>query len=211
MALRNARDASSQPMQSPVNWALLGLIIERPSYAYELARRFERVYEGALSLSSVSHIYMALPALLERELIEEIDGEPGGRRSRRRYRATELGCDEHARWVVRQVAEERRRQRVLVTQLGTVAHEGRRALELLDAYEQACLREMVAAPPGDARTAGTTGLVRRLLDEEARLGVAAKLRWVQYARSELLTFAQSAAAVHVALPPLAGDAHDAGG
>jgi DNA-binding PadR family transcriptional regulator len=29
-------------MRSLVNWALLGLVIERPSYAYELARRFER-------------------------------------------------------------------------------------------------------------------------------------------------------------------------
>lgn len=176
-------------MQSPVNWALLGLIIERPSYAYELAQRFERVYEGALSLSSVSHIYMALPALLDRNLIEEIGGESGARRARRRYQATELGRDEHARWVIRQVAEERRRQQVLVTQLGTIAHEHTRALELLDAYEQACLREMAAAPPADPQTAGTTGLVRRLLGEETRLGVAAKLRWVQYARSELLAFA----------------------
>lgn len=183
-------------MQSPVNWALLGLIIERPSYAYELARRFERVYDGALSLSSVSHIYMALPALLERELIEEIDREPGARRSRRRYRATDLGHDEHARWVVRQVAEERRRQQVLVTQLGAIAHERDRTLELLDAYEQACLREIVAAPPADAHTAGTTGLVRRLLGEETRLGVAAKLRWVQYARSELLAFVQPAGGAH---------------
>jgi DNA-binding PadR family transcriptional regulator len=194
MALKNAHEHASQPMQSPVNWGLLGLIIERPSYAYELARRFERVYEGALSLSSVSHIYMALPALLERDLIEEVGGEPGARRARRRYRATELGRDEHAHWVVRQVAEERRRQQVLVTQLGTVAHERERALRLLDAYEQACLREMVAAPPADAPTAGTTGLVRRLLGEETRLGVAAKLRWVQYARSQLLAFAPLAAA-----------------
>jgi DNA-binding PadR family transcriptional regulator len=38
-------------MQSPVNWALLGLVIERPSHAYELAHRFDRTYDGALSLS----------------------------------------------------------------------------------------------------------------------------------------------------------------
>ena len=36
-------------MQSPVNWALLGLVIERPSYAYELAQRFERTYDGRRS------------------------------------------------------------------------------------------------------------------------------------------------------------------
>jgi DNA-binding PadR family transcriptional regulator len=196
MAGRNAREQSSQPMNSPINWALLGLVIERPSYAYELAQRFERVYDGALSLSSVSHIYMALPALLERGLIEEIAGEPGARRARRRYRATDLGHDEHARWVIRQVAEERRRQQLLITQLGAIAHERERTIELLDAYEQACLREIVATPPADTHTAGTTGLVRRLLGEETRLAVAAKLRWVQYARSELLAFTQPTGGMH---------------
>ena len=43
----------SQRMRSIVNWAVLGLVIERPGYAYELAKRFECAYEGALSLSSV--------------------------------------------------------------------------------------------------------------------------------------------------------------
>lgn len=176
-------------MHSPVNWALLGLVIERPSYAYELARRFERIYAGALSLSSVSHIYMALPTLLERGLIEEVDGGEEARRSRRRYRATELGVAEHAQWVVGQVAEEQRRQQVLVTQLGVLAREPQRASELLDAYEQACLAEIAAAAPAGERAPGTAGLVTRLLGEQTRLSLAAKLRWAQYARTELSAFA----------------------
>ena len=177
-------------MHSPVNWALLGLVIERPSYAYELARRFERVYDGALTLSSVSHIYMALPTLLERGLIEEIAGDQQTRRSRRGYRATELGIAEHAQWVIGQVAEEQRRQQVLVTQLGVLAREPQRAAELLDAYEQACLTEIAAAAPAGERTPGIPGLVSRLLGEQTRLGVAAKLRWAQYARAELNAFSR---------------------
>lgn len=35
-------------MRSPLNWALLGLVIQRPSYGYELVQRFERIYEDAL-------------------------------------------------------------------------------------------------------------------------------------------------------------------
>ncbi len=178
-------------MHSPVNWALLGLVIERPSYAYELARRFERVYDGALSLSSVSHIYMALPALLERGLIEEIRSAEPSKRSKRRYRATELGVAEHGQWIVRQVSEERRRRQVLVSQLGALAHEPQRAIELLDAYEQACLAEMSTAPPAGIRAGGTTGLVSRLLDEDTRLGLAAELRWTQYARSELVAYSRT--------------------
>jgi DNA-binding PadR family transcriptional regulator len=173
-------------MHSSVNWALLGLVIERPSYAYELARRFERTYDGALSLSSVSHIYTALATLRDRCLIEEVPGESRAARSRRRYRATDKGLSEHGDWLVGQVLEERRRQRVLVAQLGALAHTPARAIEVLDAYEQACLAEIAASPaPGSEEGPGTIRLVARLVGEETRQTVAAKLRWTQYARAQL--------------------------
>jgi DNA-binding PadR family transcriptional regulator len=174
------------PMHSPVNWALLGLVIERPSYAYELAHRFERAYDGALSLSSVSHVYTALAALRERELVQELPAiEGGGLRSRRRYEATARGVAEHTDWLVEQVAEERRRRRLLTTQLGALARTPERAIEVLDAYEREWLAEAAAAPPIGDSTPGTTGLVARLIGEETRLSVAAKLRWAQYARTQL--------------------------
>ncbi len=183
-------------MHSPVNWALLGLVIERPSYAYELAVRFERTYEGALSLSSVSHVYTALATLRERRLVEEMPGTQGALRSKRRYQATVDGVREHAGWLVGQVAEERRRQRLLVLQIGALARTPARALEVLDAYEQACLTEAAAAPaPGGEEGPGTTRLVARLAGEEARLAIAAKLEWAQYARAQLRVLADAGLAV----------------
>lgn len=179
------REQPQAPMHSPVNWALLGLIIARPSYAYELARRFERTYDGALSLSSVSHVYTALGTLRDRGLVQEIAGTGSAPRSRRRYEATAAGLSEHAEWLVAQASEERRRQRLLVTQLGALVHTPERALEVLDEYEQACLADLAAAPPAGEITPGTTGLISRLIGEETRLSVAAKLRWVQYARAQL--------------------------
>ncbi|HUH82182.1 MAG TPA: PadR family transcriptional regulator [Solirubrobacteraceae bacterium] len=180
-------------MHSAVNWALLGLVIERPSYAYELATRFERTYDGAIALSSVSHVYTALGTLRERRLIREV---PGGRertRSRRRYEATESGLAEHAEWLVGQVAEERRRQRVLMVALGALARDPARAGAVLDAYEQACLQELATAPaPGGDDGPGTTRLVARLVGEEARLTIAARVQWVQYARAQLKTLAGGA-------------------
>jgi DNA-binding PadR family transcriptional regulator len=174
-------------MQSSVNWGLLGLIIERPSYAYELARRFERTYEGAISLSSVSHVYTALANLRDRGLVEEVCGGGPEPRAKRRYRASALGESEHARWLIGQVAEERRRQRVLSVQLGALAHAPERAIAVLDDYEQACLAEIAAAPAGGAEEQGpgVTRLVARLTGEETRLSVAAKLKWAQYARAQL--------------------------
>ena len=181
-------------MHSPVNWALLGLVIERPSYAYELAHRFERTYEGALSLSSVSHVYTALATLRDRGLVQEVPGTQTQARSRRRYQATEEGLLEHGQWLVAQVSEERRRQRLLVTQMGALARTPERASEALDAYERACLAEVAAAPRAGDDTPGTTGFVARLIAEDARLSIAAKLNWVQYARVQLRAHAERSAA-----------------
>ncbi|HEX3692654.1 MAG TPA: PadR family transcriptional regulator [Solirubrobacteraceae bacterium] len=174
-------------MHSPVNWALLGLIIERPSYAFELATRFKRTYEGAIAISSPSHIYTALGTLRERGLVEKLGEAP----SRQRYRATAQGVAEHAEWVTGQVAEERRRQRVLMAQLGALAHDPEQALAALDAYEQACMSEMAAAPaPGSDEGPGIVPLVARLAGEETRLSIAARLRWVAYARAQLSAMAR---------------------
>lgn len=190
MGAGSVREHAQAAMHSPVNWALLGLVIERPSYAYELARRFERTYEGALTLSSVSHVYTALATLRERGLVVEAADARPRQRSRRRYEPTADGVAEHSRWLIDQVSEERRRQRLLVSQLGALARSPERALEVLDRYEQACLAEIAAAPPPGDTTPGTTGLVSRLIGEETRLSVGAKLRWAQYARAQLLAMAE---------------------
>ncbi len=98
-------------MKSPINWALLALVIERPSYAYELAQRFERTYDGVLSLSSISHVYTALDALSSRSLVEEVPGSREARQPRPLYRATAEGLEHYEAWLIRQVHGERRRQR----------------------------------------------------------------------------------------------------
>lgn len=125
------------PMTSAVNWALLGLIIERPSYAYELAQRFERVYGDTL----VFHAYTALGALASRSLIEEIAGTHGGRQPKPHYRATPLGIDSYRDWLVAQVREDRRRQRLSAIQLAGLAHEPEAALEIISRCEHAYLEE----------------------------------------------------------------------
>lgn len=190
MGARGARGRSLAPINSPVYWGVLGLVIERPSYAYEVARRFERTYSGSLTISSVSHVYTALGALRERGFVEtpgdNAEDASETSRSRRRWEATPLGISEHASWLVSQVHDERRRQRVLIAQLGALARTPGQAIAALDAYEQACVREIASAPPpGADEGAGTTRLVARLVAEETRLTLASRLRWVQYARAQL--------------------------
>jgi DNA-binding PadR family transcriptional regulator len=180
-------------MRSLVNWALLGLIIDRPSYAYELAQRFERTYEGALALSSVSHVYVALGTLRERGLVEEMAGTRSGRQPKPHYRATEKGIGAYRDWLVEQLSEDRQRQKLFVLQLGALTRNLDIALEVVDRVEAACLDEASRTPLGSGPSAvgeRPGQMVGRLIGEESRLAVGAKLAWVQYAREELRALSQ---------------------
>jgi DNA-binding PadR family transcriptional regulator len=176
-------------MQSPVNWALLGLVIERPSYAYELAQRFDRTYEGALSLSSTSHVYTALSSLLERGLIEEAPGSGTERQPKPRYRVTSAGVEHYQRRLIDQLAEERRRQRLFAIELAALMSEPELARGVIDGYEQGCLLHAGECLPNSQLSSDDTRsqLAERLASEEQRLAMGAKLAWLQYLRREMRT------------------------
>jgi DNA-binding PadR family transcriptional regulator len=185
MGAERAREQQGS-MQSPVNWALLGLVIERPSYAYKLAQRFDSTYDGALALSSTSHVYTALRSLLERRLIEELPGSGTGRQPKPCYQATREGLQDYKRWLIGQLSEERRRQRLFAIELAALMSEPELARAVIDGYEQECLREGQTTPGlRDASQDAHSQLAARLASEENRLAVGARLAWVQYVRREL--------------------------
>jgi DNA-binding PadR family transcriptional regulator len=191
MVGRAASDRGVAGMSSPVNWALLGLVIERASYGYELALRFERAYGEVLPVSSTSHIYAALNALEARAFVEKVPAsvEPhaAGRQPKPHYRATALGDHAYREWLVGQVWEERRRSRLFVRELAIFARDPETALRVIEGHEQVCLQQAAGAPAGAApQTDGAPGgeLVRRLLCEEARLAIDARLSWLEFARRE---------------------------
>lgn len=176
-------------MRSPVNWAVLGLTIERPSYGYEILQRFERNYGELLRLSSPSQIYTALDSLVDRELIEATIEPPTGAASRQprlNYRATEEGVRRYQEHLIGQADEGRRRAGLFARELAALAPEA--ALAVLDHYEQSCLTQATAARPaqsGPAAPEASASLADRLAAEEERLAMEAKLPWIEYARREL--------------------------
>jgi len=177
-------------MRSPVNWALLGLVIQRPSYGYELVQRFERTYGEALELSSPSQIYSALDALARHRLIEKLpkqELEPGVRQPKPHYRATARGTRDYEQWLICQLQEERRRSRLFAQQLAVLAPQA--ALGVLERCEEACLKQASAVAPeaasGEAWREDASRLTARLVSEEDRLAIGAKLSWIEYARREL--------------------------
>lgn len=177
---------TASPMQSAVQWALLGLVIERPSYGYELAQRFESAYDGMLHLSGISYVYTALDTLQRRTLIEEIPGTRSGRQPKPRYRATAEGIDSYKERLTTQIQEDFRRSRLFARQLAVFAHQPEAALEVIERYGEACLEEASAMPIPSPATPldGVSGLAARLVLEESRLSMEAKLPWVEYARRE---------------------------
>ncbi|HEY5342771.1 MAG TPA: PadR family transcriptional regulator [Solirubrobacteraceae bacterium] len=182
-------------MRSPVSWALLGLVIQRPSYGYELVQRFERTYEDALDLSSPSQVYAALDALEGRCLIERmaVEEDDASRQPKPHYRATAEGVHDYRDWLVAQLHAERRRSRLFARQVAMLASAD--ALVVIERCERACLREASDTRPAatdDAQIEGPTHsahLVERLVGEEERLALGARLAWVEYARRQLTTAA----------------------
>lgn len=192
-AMPAAPKKAAAPMQSAVHWALLGLVIERPSYGYELAHRFEHAYAGMLHLSGISYVYTALDTLQRRGMIEEIPGTRAGRQPKPRYRATEQGVRSYQDRLTEQIQEDLRRSRLFARQLAVFAQEPEMALEIIERYGQACLEEAGGAPlhpiDGDTPPDAIAGLASRLVSEESRLSMEAKLPWVEYARREFKALA----------------------
>lgn len=190
MAKHPARAAN--PMQSAVHWALLGLVIERPSYGYELAQRFEQAYAGMLELSGFSYIYTALDTLRCRGLIEETPGTGSERQPKPGYRATTEGVHNYQQRLIVQMREDFRRSRLFARQLAVLAGEPELALDVIESYGRACLEEAGSAPlpaAEDTCTREDSGLAERLVSQERRLAMEARLPWVDYARREFKALA----------------------
>lgn len=189
--------ASIRRMTSQVNWALLGLLIERPDYKYRLTQRFESAFGDVLSFGSPSHIHTALSELKRRGLIERVPGRPAtrmdtARQRGPRYRATPQGLQGFREHMLDQIWEDRRQAWLFARQLALLAGEPEVAIEVLEHRQRACLQET-----GRARSAragnprlddydddSSQELADRLVSEDARLAPASTLPWIDYARAE---------------------------
>lgn len=167
--------------------AVLGLLLERPSWGYELVARFERTFGEGPAKWEVTHaaIYQALRRL-ERDGMIEIDGdmdeqwlnEPQ-RRMRHKYRATGDGARSMREWLVTPMPSSPSQEEVLIrVHFGDVSDETLRAM--LKRHAEVCLEELerIAASPAETR-------MQRLVKEDRRLAVQARLSWIDFALAEL--------------------------
>lgn len=194
-------------IRSPLAWALLGLVIERPSHGYELAQRFKLIYGDALVLSSRMNIYRLLDTLKGHGLIEEVrdagvsgagvsgagarsgegrprGGEQGSAGRAMHYQANAEGKRAYEDWLLFQLAQERNRQRLFARQVSMLAPQA--ALEVIARYEEEALNdpdEELTEEEKAIQSGG--GVAERLAAEDERLTLEVKLSWLEYARTEL--------------------------
>jgi DNA-binding PadR family transcriptional regulator len=199
--------SDSVRIRSTVNWAVLALVIERPSYGYELGQRFERRFAGILD-PQISQIYAALNSLESALLIEpmptdEIVAElelPSRRAPKRQpkvhYRATAKGARAFRSWLAEQLRDDPLHGELL-RRIAAAAGSGlgRAALmnQLIDAYERACVEEANSLPlrNRDSVPAATPEeLIERLVLGARRALLDAQHEWIVYARREVRGFAE---------------------
>ena len=191
MGGRTHLDRDPAGLRSDIYWAVLGLIIARPSYGYELAQRYERTFGALLPLSSQGQIYKGLASLEEKGLIEKVPVSGDERQPKTHYRASARGAELYQVRLVARASEEARRSREFGEELATLPPAA--ALLVLDAYEEACLAEAEhahASRPGEARPEALSSLAGRLSAHQMHASAQARLSWIDYARREFRALAE---------------------
>jgi DNA-binding PadR family transcriptional regulator len=181
-AFRGAR------VKAGTKYAVLGLLLERPSYGYEVHERFRRAFDSARWAITPQGLYASLDRLERDGLIAPVEG--GGRDATRRqpktaYRVTESGERELQAFLETPMGADASRAELLVRLQCTGSRDVGALVRMLDGHERACLDELGRSDAGET-------LVERLALEERRLRIQAQLMWIDYARRELHEAAQPA-------------------
>jgi DNA-binding PadR family transcriptional regulator len=190
LAAPRATEGSTKERPTPAVEAVLALVIERPSYSFELWRRFEARF-GQLYPVSKARIYQVLDQLLRHGLIEQLPAESTtSRQPRVQYRATAEGARTHRAWIAASIQDDPLREELLRRLLATGARDARGMLQIIEAYERAYLNDMTRKRAGQQDATPrpvdeTTELRETLIAEERRLARDAQLKFITFARRHL--------------------------
>lgn len=203
-------------VRSPITWLVLGFVIERPSYGYEIMARMERRLPGGTYPPGGTHVYNALNVLERAGHVESFrpsdeeravpvtdssqldSSDPRQHRERQpkpHYRATETGIAAFREWLAEEMRSEPLQWEVL-RRLAMAAgiYDVARMSELVDRLEARCVQEAQRLPAGNgvrspARSADE--LMERLIVAGQRTQIDAWLGWITYARREIEEYARA--------------------
>ena len=185
-------------MRTGTKYAVLGLLLERPSYGYEVLTRFRRAFDAGQWAISPQGLYASLDRLERDGLIEPVlapTPDVSRRQPKTPYRVTQHGEDALQRFLQTPMGADPSRAEFLVRLQCTVSQNTDALLEMLDGYERACLDELgrigAETDEDDGPHAHLSRLVERLAREDRRLGIQARLTWIEFARQQLRSLADT--------------------
>jgi DNA-binding PadR family transcriptional regulator len=172
--------------------ALLGLLLNRPAYPYELADRLQARLGPAWAINS-GQVYQTIKAMKEEGLIEQVDGPAGGRQARHIFAITESGEEEFERWFETTTDGARLARRPLQVKITLAGPERLRdALEQIDAYERDCAGRLKALArlqdeqdPGVGPDVRADYVLLRLNLSADIIQLEGELRWARHAHEKV--------------------------
>jgi DNA-binding PadR family transcriptional regulator len=179
---------SEAKLRPSAKLAVLGLVLQRPSWGYKLVERFDRAFaEQDLWPWRVTPqaIYGALNDLEEAGLIERTEppDEPRTvsvqRSARQYYRSTAGGARTMREWLASPMLSNPTREELLI-RLHFADADDASLREMLRLHAAECLEELERIGGADAATRP-----ERLVKEDRRLAVQARLTWIEFALAEL--------------------------
>jgi len=171
LSSQQAREGITRDRPSPAVEAVLALVIERPGYAYQLWKRFEKRF-GHLYPVGKPRIYQVVDQLVDQKLVEALKDDSGSaRQPKTQYRATPEGARRYREWLAGGIKDDPRREELLRRLLATGVNDARSMLR-------------VPADGGHERDS-VAALRDTLIDEERRLTQEAQLRFINFARRVL--------------------------
>lgn len=179
-------------MKAGTKYAVLGLLLERPSYGYEVLVRFRRAFDAGQWAITPQGLYASLDRLEREGLIEPIteDGSDLRRRQPRTpYRVTASGARELRQFLDAPMGADPTRAEFLVRLQCAASKDHEALVRLLDGYERACLDELGRLAAGEPELDGQPRLgtlVERLALEDRRLFLQARLAWIDFARQQVV-------------------------
>lgn len=168
--------------------ALLGLLLDRPAYPYELADRMLQRLGPAWAVNS-GQLYQTIKRLEADGLIERVDRTGGARDDRHVFSITDDGVAEFTRWFDETAVHVRLSRRPLLVQITFAGPERLKdALAKIDAYEFECvgqLNELSRAREGitaDGPLVRADHLLLRLNLAADITQLEGELKWARHAR-----------------------------
>ncbi len=165
--------------------AVLGLVIERPGYGYDLARRLRERF-GSFDFAPTG-VYSALDQLSSEALVRSAGRRAGADKTRVVYEATPEGIEHFEQWMLDSSSLAPVRDELYMKLALSKPHNLSRLIELAQVQEEDCLgrlQELRRPAPGATAAPRAWSDVAGLLVRDAEIKqLQARVEWLQKARS----------------------------